>query len=173
MEVMNGKENLFCQSCQEEVTPTIYRKSNQQTAWCPQCDRFIKNIPKEKNKKKKRKKQHNLKPEDFGIDRCQMCRRPIEILKLFGQHLQAHRIVPEVEDPDSEYIPENILWLCAGGPHGCHDIFTWRWRQGNQERKVYEIYNLLKNHIERISPNEFDAENYEQLISEATEILGI
>lgn len=41
---------LLCPKCRIEVEPVTELKSNQNTARCPNCDTFIKNIPYEKPK---------------------------------------------------------------------------------------------------------------------------
>lgn len=61
-------EKLLCPKCMIDVEPVTELKSNQNTARCPKCNTFIKNIPYEKPKFYigKYKNKHIDEVDDLG-----------------------------------------------------------------------------------------------------------
>jgi len=125
----------ICRNCGEVEGTTRQRPDTPHHAEviCDECHGFIRWMPKPKNEEQRKKRPPYPKPEDLGIDYCQICLLPKDNL-LTNETLATHHINGNARDRNRA----NFLVVCSA----CHAMIayqrTYRMRHYLQSIGIYE-----------------------------------
>ena len=135
-----NKEQRYCNSCKNHVETIITPLENgphHAKETCSLCGRFVAFTQKPKNKDKR--KPNKYKPEDLGLNYCQICLRPLNRLGSRGI-LEVHHVV-EIGCGGKD-IPENISVVCTC----CHKwIHHQRTYLNIHLKDMYSVSELKKD----------------------------
>lgn len=119
-----------CRYCGEVETWTRPRPDTPAHAeeLCKICNAHIKWVPKPKNKDKREKRPCYPRPEQLGINYCQICLLP-KVNLLTNEVLETHHVNGDSTDRSSL----NFLVVCTA----CHSVINWL--------RTYRMRHHLKN----------------------------
>ena len=138
-------EELCCKRCGEtenlETAPCSDSGPHYAKMSCGSCGAFVKFIPKPKNAGKRPANKHT--PESLGIARCQLCRRPVDMLGSY-EVLEVHHVVEVQHGGDDD--PGNIWVLCTDCHKTVHHRRTYLYEHHKGAMNLDRLRGLMDAH---------------------------
>ena len=108
---------------------------------CAECNFFFRWVPKPKNENNRKQNKYTAKGE--GIDRCQLCRRTIDMLGK-REVIDCHHVV-EIQDGGTDTL-DNIWWACTSCHKDIHHNRTYFMKKQIDSVRLSEISKLMDEH---------------------------